>query len=140
MTFRPTISSQSDLERTWCHLMSPLGFSRHSVWLMLIDADGRALPHLTEIEDAVDVPDPEQVEQLATFVGMLLGDLLPGGRVAFLRSRPGRDAVGATDRAFAAALYAATSGAGAPAEVVHLATDVAVTPIPLDDVELSASA
>ncbi len=140
MTFRPTISSQSDLERTWLHLMSPLGFGRHSVWLMLIDADGRALPQLTEIEDAVDVPDAEQVEQLATFIGMLVRDLLPGGRVAFLRSRPGRDGATETDRAFAAALYTATSRAGAPAEVVHLATDVAVVPIPLDDVPLSASA
>ena len=140
MTFRPTISSQSDLEATWRHLMTPLGFSGHSVWLMLIDAEGQALPQLTEIADAVDVPDDEQVQQLGSFIAMLVSEVLPGGRVAFLRSRPGSDGVTAADRSFAAALYAATTAAGTPAEVVHLATDVAVTPLPMDDVLLRDSA
>ena len=107
---------------------------------MLIDTDDRALPQLTEIGDAVDVPDDAQVAQLGTFIGMLVSDVLPGGRVAFLRSRPGSDGVTDADRSFAAALYAATTAAGVPAEVVHLATDVAVTPLPMDDVLLRDSA
>ena len=114
MTYRPTISSQSDLEATWRHLMTPLGFRDHSVWLMLIDADDRPLPQLTEIGDAADVPDEAQVAQLGTFIGMLVSDVLPGGRVAFLRSRPGSDGVTDADRSFAAALYAATAAAGVP--------------------------
>ncbi len=50
-TFRPIIHGQADLEDAWRTLMEPLGFSRRSLWLMFIDADDRAMPQLTEIED-----------------------------------------------------------------------------------------
>ena len=39
--YRPQLHSQADLEEVWRHLISPLGCHRRSVWLMLIDAEGR---------------------------------------------------------------------------------------------------
>ena len=61
-------------------------------------------------------------------------------RVAFLRSRPGRDIVTDTDRAWATSLYATARRAGVPCAVVHLATRGASRPIPADVVGLRSAA
>lgn len=131
-TFRPTIRTQADLEQAWRTLMGPLGFSRSSVWLMLLDADGRPLPQLTEVEDVDRAPTPELLEAFADLVGTLLDDHAPGGRWAFLLARPGGAAVTALDRAWAHGLVTACRAAGVRTEVVHLATDVDLVPLPYD--------
>lgn len=129
-----TIHDQADLERTWRALMRPLGFSRHSIWLMLIGPDGHPLPQLTEIEDAAEPPDEEQVEALAELLGRLHDELLPGGSFAFLRTRPGRAGLDDDDRGWARGLYAAGRLAGVPVEVVHRACDQDLVPVPMDEV------
>ncbi len=131
--FRPVIRTQADLERAWRRLMEPLGFGGHSIWLMMIDTDDRPLPHVTQIEDADDPPTPEQAQGLTSMLGELLEDVAPGGRVAFLRSRPGGGGATATDRAIARALLDACRATGLPVDVVHLATDVDVLPMVADD-------
>jgi hypothetical protein len=133
MTFCPTIRTQSDLERAWRRLMEPLGFGGHSLWFMLIDPDDTPLPGLTQIEDADEVPAPDELEALGEMLASLLEAAVPGGRVAFLLTRPGRDGPTARDREWAAELYAAIPAAGVPTEVIHLATDVALVPLPMDD-------
>ncbi len=139
--FRPTIRTQADLETTWRHLMRPLGFSKKSLWLMLIEPDGLAVPNLLEITDTAQPPDPDQRGQLATFLRSLADDVAPAGsRAAFLLSRPGDAAVAAGDRAWATALYDACREAGLPCEIVHLATDTDIRPLPLDELGLPASA
>ena len=35
--YRPTVRTQAELERVWRHLMEPLGFGGHSLWLMVIE-------------------------------------------------------------------------------------------------------
>ena len=50
--YRPQLHSQADLEEAWRHLIRPLGFHRRSVWLMLIDAEGRPTPVVTEVTDS----------------------------------------------------------------------------------------
>jgi hypothetical protein len=57
MTFRPVISSQADLEAAWRFLMQPLGFSGESLWFLLVEPDGIAVPSITQIEDAIEPPD-----------------------------------------------------------------------------------
>ena len=57
---------KAELEQTWRHLMEPLGFGGHSLWLMVIRADGRVLPRLTQIEETVRPPTDEDE---AAFVG-----------------------------------------------------------------------
>lgn len=139
MTFQPTIRSQSDLHGAWSTLMQPLGFSGHSVWLMLIDPDDRPVPHLTEIAEAVHPPAGEELTGLAETLRMLHEEIVPDGRFAFLRTRPGNAGITTADRAWACALYEAGRIAGVPLEVVHRACDVDLIPIPMDEV-LAASA
>jgi hypothetical protein len=132
--YRPLIRTQADLEDVWRHLMKPLGFDRAGLWLLLIDADDRPLPQLTEVSEIPDLPDPETTSGLAHVLTEVMHGVDPDGRWAFLRSRPGRGGVDETDRAWAAGLYEMCREAGIAHDVVHLATDADVIPIPLDDV------
>ena len=134
MTFQPTISTQSDLLDAWTTLMGPLGFSRTSLWLMLIGPDDRPLPSLSEIEQPPQPPDAAELAHFAEMLRMLRDEVVPDGRLAFLRSRPGAGGITRHDRDWAQALYEAGRRAGVPLEVVHRACDVDLVPIPLDDV------
>ena len=135
--YRPTVRSQADLEKVWRHLMEPLGFSGASIWMLRLDPDGLAVPHLLEIAEAELAPDDPE-----PFAGLLvqLESDDPGGSYAFLRTRPGHGGVDTGDRAWAGFLYAAGRLAGVRLEVVHLATDADVVPLPLDEIGLSLSA
>lgn len=134
MTFEPTIRSQSDLHEAWRTLMGPLGFSGHLLWLMLIQPDGRPVPHLTQIEDDGELPSAAGLAGFAEVLRMLLEEVVPGGRVAVLRSRPGTAGLTSRDREWARAVYEAGRVAGVPMEVVHRACDVDLVPIPWDEV------
>lgn len=129
--FEPVLTTQTQLEDAWRELMGPWSFSGHSVWMMLV-VDDRPLPHLTEIAEAEDPPDTSEADGLADLLLMLDNEVAPGARVAFLRSRPGKDVVTDSDRAWARSLYASARRAGVPCEVVHLATRGAIRPIPAD--------
>lgn len=133
MTFQPIIRTQQDLEGAWRQLMEPLGFGGNSIWFLLIGTDDRPFPNITHVEDADTVPTGTEVEGLASIVGELSREFAPGGRVAFLRSRPGAPGLTADDRAWAQALYAAARSAGVPAEVVHRACDHDLVPVPMDE-------
>lgn len=130
--FRPRIRTQSDLEHTWRHLMQPLGFGEHSIWMMVINGD-RPIPQLSEIAGAVAPPDAEEVDGLAELMRRLRADIAPTVRFAFLRSRPGSGGPNPNDLGWAQALYDAARLARVPIEVVHLANDHDLVPIPLDD-------
>ena len=71
-SYRPVVRSQSDLEAVWKHLMglqtSDRGFGGHSLWLVVIDADDRPFPQITEITEAVEPPDDEMISSIATFL------------------------------------------------------------------------
>lgn len=129
--FDPVLTTQSQLEDAWQELMGPWSYGGHSVWMMLI-VDDRPLPQLTEISETQDPPDTSHADGLAEILLMLDREVAPGMRVAFLRSRPGKDIVTDTDRAWATSLYASARRAGVPCEVVHLATRGAIRPIPAD--------
>ena len=138
--FRPTIRTQADLEKAWRRLMSPLGFSGYSVWMMVIEPNHQPVPQLTQIEDAELPPDASEQSALADFLRALADDALaPGSRMAFLISRPGRNGAGERDRTWAARLYGACRQARLPCETVHLATDDILMPLPLDELDASAS-
>ncbi|WP_157558878.1 hypothetical protein [Nocardioides sp. Soil774] len=111
--------------------MGPWSFGRQSVWMMFI-VDARPLPQLTEITDAAGPPDAELLDGLARNLHALDLEVAPGLHVAFLRSRPGKSTITATDRAWAKSLYAAARRAGVPCEVVHLATRGDIRPVPAD--------
>jgi hypothetical protein len=130
--FRPLIRTQADLEHAWRHLMQPLGFGDHSIWMMVINGD-RPIPQLSEIAGAVTPPEAEEVDGLAELMRRLRADVSPTVRFAFLRSRPGSGGPNPDDLGWAQALYDAARLARVPIEVVHLANDHDLVPIPMDD-------
>lgn len=138
--YRPTVRSQADLEEVWRFLMEPLGFGGSSLWMMRLDPDGRAVPQVLEIADADRAPTTaEEAESFAALLRELVAHD-PGTSFAFLRSRPGRGGVDAEDRAWASFLYETGRSAGVRLEVVHLATDADLVPLPLDEVGLPRTA
>jgi hypothetical protein len=128
------IRNQADLEQLWRTLMEPLGFTRTSVWMLFIDADDRPVKQLTEISEAYVPPDDVESRGLEQVLRRIVEESVPGGRVAFLRTRPGKGGLNELDRRWAAALYAAAHRAGVPCEVVHAANDVRLMPVPLDEI------
>ncbi len=133
--FAPIITTQASLQEAWRGLMGPWSYGGHSVWMMMI-VDDRPIPQLTEITESEEPPEEskELEDGLVELLRLLEAEVAPGARFAFLRSRPGVDVITETDRAWAAALYAAARRAEVPCEVVHLATRGTVRPITQDDV------
>jgi hypothetical protein len=132
--FQPVIRSQSDLEAAWRQLIRPLGFHRRSLWLLLIGADDRPTPVITEVTDLPELFDADTADGLADGLLHLTPEVDPEGRWAFLCSRPGGGGATEADRAWAGGLYATCRRRGLAHDVIHLATDTEVLPIPLDDV------
>jgi hypothetical protein len=127
--FHPVVTTQADIEQMWRRLMSPLGFSSCSLWLVVI-AGEQPVPQILEIVELGDPPVDDEIDDYARFLERLTGS---GSRFAFLRSRPGGGLPNAEDRSWARALYLAGRRAGAALEVVHLAHDHDVFPLALDD-------
>jgi hypothetical protein len=134
------VRDQAELELLWRTLMQPLGWSRSSIWVLLVEADGHPVRQLTEIVDDGTVPDGDQLAGFCEWLASLTDELFPGARVAFLRSRPGRGGLVDDDRDWAERLYAAARRAAVPCEVVHVATDTEVVPVPLDEISVRRSA
>lgn len=133
MDYQPTIRTQQDLEGAWRHLMGPLGFSGPSLWFVMVTADDQLVPHISQMEGAASPPTPDEVASLAGLMTELRDEFVPGGRIAFLRTRPGAPGITADDRAWARGLYDVGRVAGIPIEVVHRACDHDLVPIPMDD-------
>lgn len=132
--FAPTLLCQRDVERMWRALMRPLGWRARALWFVLVGADDRPLPQVCEIAELPDRIDAESHATAARLWRDLLEDLVPGGRMALLLVRPGGDGPTRADRALAEGTYAACRAAGVPLEVMHLATDEDIWPLPADAV------
>ena len=132
--FAPVLLSQSDVEQMWRSLMRPLGWRERALWFVLVTAEDRPLPRVCEIAELPDEIDPENHAAAAELWRDLIADLVPGGRVALLLVRPGGGGPSALDRAIAEGTYAACRAVGVPLEVIHLATDEDIWPLPADAV------
>jgi hypothetical protein len=133
----PIIHTQADLEDAWRNLMEPLGFARRTLWLMFVDPDDRLLPQVVEIHDLPPVLDAEDRLGLQRLLEESAGS---GLRPAFLITLPGAGFPTVEDRRCAGQLVEACRAAGVVAEVVHVATDTELVPVPMDDLPLPASA
>lgn len=139
LPFRATVRTQADLEQLWRTLMEPLGFASHTLWMLIIGADGDVFPQVVQIADMPPAPTPADRKNLATFVAELDAQTDSDLRWAFLFSRPGRGGADHRDRAWAQAVLNAARKAGARCEPVHLATDDTLAPIPLDDLDIRSA-
>ena len=127
---QPPIRTQSDLEALWRSLMGPLGFSRTTLWMLLLGPDGRPLPHVIQVDDIPTRP-TGAVENLT---GLLTGLVEPGGSVVFLLSRPGVDGPPTpSERAWTRALQVVGRNLGPTVWPVHLANDQALRVCTPDD-------
>ncbi|NYD56258.1 hypothetical protein BKA08_000496 [Nocardioides marinisabuli] len=128
---RPVVRTQSDLLQLWRGLMGELGFARSSTWVLHLDEDERPTRRLLEIDDCAGEPVADDLDSLTTMLLRVAGT--PPGRWVFLRSRPGSHGPDRTDRAWARGLAQACRRAGVVTDVVHLATDQRLVPLPADN-------
>lgn len=131
----PPVRTQEALHEQWRALMGKPGFSGYSLWLHLIEADGRPTPILTQIEQLSQLPDEgdDILDNLMWLCGQLIEELAPDGRIAFLLTRPGRAASSEWDLAWARALTAASSRHGVPIFPIHRANSETVAVIAPDE-------
>lgn len=123
------LRTQADVQRAWALLIDPLGFTRRSLWVTCVEADGRLVRSIAEIEDDDGHHDDAEIDNLYACFADVLRDAPPGTRLAFLISRPGAGPVDADDTRFARQLVSGARRHGVPIEPVHLAHDVAIVPI-----------
>ena len=133
-TYRPIIRTQADLDAAWRHLIGAFAFDGRSVWMMTIEADQRPIPHVTEFSELDELPGATFLRQLTGLLRRVF-DEVPPDRLAFLVSRPGVDGVRPADRAWALALHQLARDLSLGCDVVHLATDLDVVPLPLDELD-----
>jgi hypothetical protein len=132
--FRPVLRTQADVASFWTRICHPLGWTRHDLWFVIVDADGRPLPVVQDVQGLSVEVEPDVVESLVEVWRRVRDDLVPGGSIAVLLCRPGAAVVQPSDREWTAALVTAASDADVPLEVVHVASDDAIVPLPLDAV------
>jgi hypothetical protein len=126
-----TLTSPAAVERAWRNMTHGTDFTRHSIWLMVIDGDDRVVQPVVEIEDAVRPPDVDDLSPFTEFLAELAGvGAGPPCRIAVLRSRPGRGGPDEHDRGWAAAMYAAAREAGVTCDLVHFASDDRLVTLP----------
>lgn len=131
---RRVLRTQADVETFWTEICHPLGWARHDLWFVVVGADRRPLPLVQDVGDRPQEVDPDLVRDLVEVWRRVREELLPDGSIAVLLCRPGSAAVSAGDRAWASAITAEAASAGVALEVIHVASDEAITPLPLDAV------
>jgi hypothetical protein len=132
--FAPRLQSQTDVELMWRTLMTPLGWRSRGLWFVMVSPDDRPVPQVCEIADLPDEIGPDGHATAADLWRHLLADVIPGGRIALLLTRPGGGGPSPADRAIAEGTYTACRAAGVPLEVMHLATGEEIFALPADEV------
>lgn len=123
------LRTDAELAQLWRTLMGEGGFAARSLWLMLIDDDGRPAPLLIPVDDIPPQPDDDFGRGLASVVAELKtsGHL---NSVAVLLSRPGDPTLTEGDRCWARHLVARGLAQHWP---VHLATRAGIAVFAADD-------
>jgi len=137
----PAVHNPADLQQTWRALMGTLGFPDRRLWLLFLDAEGQLLGPLLSMDNLPDGPYDLPVEDLVIICREILGG--PGGAggsVAFLVTRPGRDAWHVGDRAWGRYLTAAAYRIGGKVWPVHRANDEELAVVPAAETDGLASA
>ncbi|RHW26083.1 hypothetical protein D0Z08_15665 [Nocardioides immobilis] len=133
--FSPVLATDADVTTMWRTIINPLGWHTWRVYFMLVDPDGHPHPQLVEVDEMPETFDSEDAVRFVEFLSMLADDL--GGdscSVALMFARPGDGGLSDGDRALCCELYAAAKDAGLRLELLHVATDTAITPAPMDEV------
>jgi len=108
-----TVADSADLVSFWGALLGAGRFARRTLWLAVLDQDGRPVPVAMPIDDIPMAPSGPHLDGLGTVVN----GIAEYGTVIALLARPGSATVGEHDRRWALALAPL-----APRWPIHLAT------------------
>ena len=126
------IVSDRDLDRFWRAAMEPLGFGSRRFWITMIAPDGDPTGVMINIDD-VPVVLGEDADNLMIAVGEPLRSQVPGGSLAILFCRPGRDAMNPLDRRLALDIIRAAARAEVSLRPIYFANDVTLRVFAVDD-------
>jgi hypothetical protein len=129
----PPIRNAEDLCLHWRALMGPLGFGQPRLWIAFIQTDDMMSPQPTQIEEIPRWADAKICQPLLELCQHIVGCNGAGGSVAFLLTRPGRNAIDDADRSWARGLTAAAEQFGVSMWPVHFANDVELRVFAPDD-------
>jgi hypothetical protein len=135
----PPLVDAADLERFWLDLMGPLGFGSRKLWLLMLTDDHRPVRQITQIDDVPVVVEAGSCAGLMEVCQMLVTEVVPGGSIALLLTRPGRHPMDVGDTAWARALVDAARRAQVPLWPVHFANDRELRVFPPEDVLMPRS-
>lgn len=134
--YRPTLTNDADVTTMWRTIMQPLGWHNRRMYFMLVEPDGRPLPHITEVDALPDDFGRDDLDRFVEFMTPLAHELgfEESCSVAILLVRPGPALLTDADRELCRELYAAATTGGLRVELVHVGTDSAIVPAPMDEV------
>jgi hypothetical protein len=133
--YRPFLTTDADVTTMWRTIINPLGWHTRRIYFLLVDPEGRPHPQVIEVDD---LPATFGTEDATRFIGFL--SHLVGGRdgeagsAALLFARPGGGTLSEGDRTLCRELYAAARAADVRLELLHVGTDTALIPVPMDEV------
>lgn len=133
--YSPILATDADVTTMWRTLISPLGWHTRRVYFMLVDPDGRPHSQLVEVDEMPETFGAEDATRFVEFLSLLVGDL--GGdscSTALMFARPGGGGLTDDDRTMCRELYDAARAADVRLELLHVATDTAIIPAPMDEV------
>ena len=130
------LETTADVTSMWRSLIQPLGWDQPTLYVVMVDQGRVASPAVLavdEMPEKISVGDAEQF--MAFFASLIGGDGFEHvASVALLTCRPGSGVPDDSDRASCDRLYRAARTRGVPLEVIHVGTDTAITPAPMDEV------
>ncbi len=134
--YRPTLTTDADVTEMWRTIISPLGWHTRRLYFMLVDPWGRPNPQIVEIDEMPETFGAEDAAEFVDFLGHLLGNFGfdETGSAAMMFARPGSATITDGDRSLCRELYGAASRAGVRLELLHVGTDTAIVPAPMDEV------
>lgn len=137
--YDPVLVTQADVEAFWVRICHPLGWARRDLWFVFVLPDGRTLPQIHDIQELPDLVEPDLTRNLVWIWREALREVPEGTSIAAMMCRPGSSRLTEADRCWAESILRATSELGVPLRPLHLASDEAIRPIPMDELHARPS-
>jgi hypothetical protein len=133
--YRPILTTDADVTTMWHTLINPLGWHLRRFYLMFVDAGGRPNPQIVEVDEIPEEFGREDADGIVGFLHHILEmfDLGDDGSVALMFARPGQARLTDDDRDLCLHLHAAARAQGLQLQLLHVGTDTAIIPVPMDE-------
>lgn len=125
-----------DLAAAWGEIDGGHGYSAPQLFVLVIEPDHHAVPHVIQMYDEhmVDGPDPEMLRNLVDTLAMVVDRSAPGGSIAIMKARPGRQSsLTPADRRWIHGLHRALRSAPFASRPLFFATEAGVRVVAPDE-------